>query len=456
MHERLKPNEHAHHALPEECVFISALSAVGGYRYLYCSGSDLDHLTPRYFGKPSGYRDIIARYKITDPADPRIQPGDVRDRIKHGTTLAIPVPDADGRPKGFLLLGRKLEREHGESGPFNEMDRKIATFIVNANARFIEPKAGEATPPSEQESLEFLKGLNDLFLEAIKAKHRVTYEHIVEMTKLVTAFAKEINDSEHIPFKIDDKNLEFLTLLASLHDIGKYQTPVNLLNNDDIKKDNEQNRLQWAIVKKHVDDSRDIIDVPIVDRKLAMIVSEHHMEPAGGGYPYIRADDLDEHGRINVRGDLFPDTLRAKGNPAAARLYFEAKLLQLCDQFEAATGARHANDSRKPKPSEKIEGYKNSAGEWVDGLVDKAKKEQIDPYLCYAFLGSRALRDYCENSAAHFEHSAEETNARNRAIMGALADTDLQKLRGIYLRHEEPVLFEHARNKSQSAGQFRS
>ncbi len=170
--------------------------------------------------------------------------------------------------------------------------------------------------------------------ENLKAAHRVTQKISESIEKnpqvaYLTAFVlkKDISTSVHISnvhtlssgfayhLGYKGKDLELIVTGSFFHDIGKVKVPDHIL-----KKPRRLSPREFEIVKKHTLWGYEILN-KFSFKRYADIALSHHEFLDGSGYP---------HG---LKGEQIPE---------------EARLVQICDIYEALTGIRPYRDAEPP------------------------------------------------------------------------------------------------------------
>ena len=109
-------------------------------------------------------------------------------------------------------------------------------------------------------------------LNTLNAKSSETKEHAMRMTKLAFHFGDKLN--------LSNSELNRLSLLATMHDIGKTTISEEILN-----KPGELSREEWEVIKKH---SEKGYKIATASEEFALIADEilaHHEKWDGSGYP---------------------------------------------------------------------------------------------------------------------------------------------------------------------------
>jgi len=106
----------------------------------------------------------------------------------------------------------------------------------------------------------------------LQEKSFETEEHAVRMKKLALAMGHSLN--------LPEDKLNELSLLSTLHDIGKIAVPDKILT-----KPGKLTKKEWAIIKKHPEVGYNISGSSPHLETIANAVLSHHERWDGGGYP---------------------------------------------------------------------------------------------------------------------------------------------------------------------------
>ena len=141
----------------------------------------------------------------------------------------------------------------------------------------------------------------------IKNRDEYTFQHSVGVATLLAGFARHMGD-----YTADQ--IEEITVGGIIHDIGKVNTPDNILNKPDKLTDEE-----FVIMREHVTHSRNILEENGGFTQMQLDISlMHHEKPNGKGYPLgLHADEISEIGAMAAIIDVY-DALSTK------RVYKEA------------------------------------------------------------------------------------------------------------------------------------
>ena len=160
-------------------------------------------------------------------------------------------------------------------------------------------------------------GNMDTWLKAVRAHSSYTYRHVMVVTGFAALFGVRFNMAK------DDVNK--LTLGAMLHDIGKLQIPVKILD-----KPGKLTKREMKIVREHpVKGSELLVKDGRFDDELIMIVRNHHELLDGTGYPDgLRGDEIPDIVRVMTVVDIFCALIEARSYKASLSMDVAYKMLQ--------------------------------------------------------------------------------------------------------------------------------
>ncbi len=123
-----------------------------------------------------------------------------------------------------------------------------------------------------------------------------TYTHCVNVGIFSVSFVKELVKG------LSDAEFRDISLGFFLHDIGKADIPLEILNKKDPLTDEE-----WKIIKTHpIIGCKMLEDSGIIRPQTAEVVLHHHERADGSGYPYgISSEKISEYGKICALSDIF-------------------------------------------------------------------------------------------------------------------------------------------------------
>jgi putative nucleotidyltransferase with HDIG domain len=119
-----------------------------------------------------------------------------------------------------------------------------------------------------------------LSLTALKTYDNYTFTHMVNVSILTMGQARGVG--------IDGALLREFGMAALMHDIGKVQTPSEILNKPEALNDEE-----FAILKRHPVDGAEILrKTPEMPTLAPVVAFEHHLRADGTGYPLAERPQL--------------------------------------------------------------------------------------------------------------------------------------------------------------------
>lgn len=159
-----------------------------------------------------------------------------------------------------------------------------------------------------------LKSIALVFAEIIDNKSNFTFTHSQNLANLVGRVSDYLN--------YDYETKTRLEVAALLHDIGKLAVPENILN-----KNGSLTDMEFSVIKSHVYYTRVILSKIKGFEDLVDIAANHHEKLDGTGYPLgLKAEDLS----------------------------FEARLMAICDIYDALTSKRPYKDHMSEEKTFKI------------------------------------------------------------------------------------------------------
>jgi putative nucleotidyltransferase with HDIG domain len=169
--------------------------------------------------------------------------------------------------------------------------------------------------------------------ESIEEKDEYTNGHCHRVATFATALARRLD--------FDEATLKWFEMGAYLHDVGKIEVPLEILN-----KPGKLDAAEWEIMKSHTVAGDAIVAGLGFPWDVGPIVRNHHERWDGGGYP---------------------DGLAGEGIPLPARV------LTVADVYDALTTDR---PYRAAFPTEK-----------ALGVMEEMSGRELDPALFAAFRG---------------------------------------------------------------------
>jgi putative nucleotidyltransferase with HDIG domain len=195
---------------------------------------------------------------------------------------SVPIPDQlTERGIRNIAVGRvAVEEADGQQVGIAAAQRVYATAVETAESLWEAASAGDKPDPgAAQKIVDDLARLATqdrtslMALTTLKKYDNYTFTHMVNVSSLAMAQARSLN--------IEGPLLREFGFAALMHDIGKSQTPLEVLNKPDkLTKD------EFEIMKRHVTDGAHILRrTPEVPALAPIVAFEHHLKQDLSGYP---------------------------------------------------------------------------------------------------------------------------------------------------------------------------
>lgn len=210
----------------------------------------------------------------------------------------------------------------------DNIDKDIYEVLKKAEEEMYQDKLAE----SRSAKSSILKAL----LNTLGAKSHETKEHAWRLQKIATQIGKEIN--------LSHSELDRLSLVATLHDIGKIVVPENILTKPDMLTDEE-----WEIIKEH----------PATGYRITLSTEE---------FSHISKEILNHHERWDGTG--YPEGAKGEGIPLLARI------IAIADAYDVMTNGRPYKEAMSKEQA--LREIKRCAGNQFDPLLVKKFQEVIE------------------------------------------------------------------------------
>ncbi len=222
----------------------------------------------------------------------RLRDLDVRDY------LVLPIDPEKLRALAKAAINRCVERSWATLHPTKRkaLKKSLACFEnCFAKVQNGEPLPVEEIHASCQHIREAAKlGGLDSWIEALDEHHNYSFRHSMFVCGALTYFANAIG--------IGGADLEQLTVGGLLHDIGKTQVPLEILDKPGKLDDGE-----WKVMKMHPQHSRIILlREQGLDRDTVAMAVHHHEKLDGTGYPDgLSGAQIGDHVRLMAISDIY-------------------------------------------------------------------------------------------------------------------------------------------------------
>ena len=302
---------------------------------------------------------------------------------------AVPVADRmAARGVRHVALGKIAIDDVGDEHPGIAAARRVyGTAVETAESLWNAAKAGDQPDPgAARKIIDSLARLVSqdrtslMALTALKKYDNYTFTHMVNVSALAMAQARALN--------VEGPLLREFGFAALMHDIGKVNTPLEVLNKPD-KLSGEE----FEIMKRHVVDGAHILRrTPEMPALAPVVAFEHHLKQDLSGYPegigsrtlnlctmVVSIADVFDALRSNrpYRQGLATARIRAimgeQGNPAFNQtllkrfvnlmgLFPVGNLVRLSTEELAVVTAEHPSDPFRPQ----VKIISNALGEMVE------------------------------------------------------------------------------------------
>jgi len=259
------------------------------------------------------------RFLVEDPAIVQSIIATGIKAVQIDTERGDDVPADETQPRPTPTVRRIARSAHtaGKSSRQEEMQRATA---VQQEARKIAVSLMEDVKLGRQVHLEKVTPVVSqmvgsvfrnkealLSLGRIRRMDQYTFEHSVNVSVLLIAFAKELG--------LDREEIQEIGTGALLHDVGKIKIPDAILN-----KPGRLTEDEFRIMRKHVEYSLDVLSAtPGISDTALKVAAEHHERYDGRGYPAgLKGETISRCGQMAAIVDVY-DAL------CADRVYHEGQ-----------------------------------------------------------------------------------------------------------------------------------
>ena len=152
------------------------------------------------------------------------------------------------------------------------------------------------------------------WLDLVRRHHNGTYRHSLAVAGIAGAFVRRLGFAR--------QDAERLILAALLHDVGKAEVPVDIL-----EKTSELTPVELEILRRHPVRGREMVEAQGgIDIDILDVISDHHECLDGSGYPRgLRGDEIGDLTRLMTICDCFANLIsrRPPGTPNTNHEAFE-------------------------------------------------------------------------------------------------------------------------------------
>ncbi len=206
---------------------------------------------------------------------------------------------SNGRPRNNKKVINSLEfQEFKKTYSKNVEEYKETINDIVYNNKPIEKKA---IIDNIETIFEQFTQKNQIFnmIRSMKQFDDSTYTHSFNVAIICKIFGIWLNKSQ--------EDIDNLVLAGLLHDIGKVEIPLELLN-----KTSMLTEAEYGIIKNHTKRGYDILKERGVDEAICKVALEHHERRNGSGYPNsLKGDSISEYSQIVAIADTY-DAMTAR------------------------------------------------------------------------------------------------------------------------------------------------
>ena len=167
----------------------------------------------------------------------------------------------------------------------SHLSKILGASIIKDN---LENEVAAILRKQEYENRVSIRTMNKIF--ALRDPYTISHQE--EVASLARAIGRSL--------RLETDALQDLTMGGLLHDIGKIETPQEILS-----KPGQLNAEEYNLVKRHPSTGYSIIKDAMVSDNVKQIVREHHERLDGSGYPEgLRGDEIHYLSRIIAVADV--------------------------------------------------------------------------------------------------------------------------------------------------------
>jgi len=217
----------------------------------------------------------------------------------------------------YILKGEMICELNGEKvklGPHDYYTAKNITEPIHFTTLTEVVYLWVITEPTFYQLSESITNLKSIVSE-VEKKDRYTFNHSERVSEYSVKIAKKL--------MLPKEKLENLYISSLLHDIGKINTPGEILSKPGKLSDEE-----YDIIKLHPTDGANMVK-DLYYEDIAQIIEQHHERLNGSGYPYgLKGEDIRLEARIIAVSDSFDAMTQNRVYHKAIDVQFAVEELQ--------------------------------------------------------------------------------------------------------------------------------
>ena len=254
--------------------------------------------SPQSFGRAKAHAATITGDKIfVLPTHNKDDLTKLRD-LDANAHFVLPVEPEELSGAAKAAINRQVEASWALLGP--DQQKALQASLTCFSDCFQKCRRGEALPMQAIEDTcqtitqSAKTGKLSDWLSGLQDHHDYSFRHSLFVCGSLTHFANAIG--------VGASELQLLTVGGMIHDVGKSQVPLEILD-----KPGKLDPPEWEIMRRHPEHSREILlrEAGLSPDAVAMAV-HHHEKLDGGGYPDgLRGGQINDHVRLTAICDVF-------------------------------------------------------------------------------------------------------------------------------------------------------
>lgn len=210
------------------------------------------------------------------------------------SSISIPLCINQKNPEGILTIYTKNTEKFDdeEIGLLSEMAQDLAYGIRFLRIQIERDNYAKTLEKNLEEARQLMLQTVSALEAVIRIRDPYTAEHQRNVAGLSSAIAEELN--------LDDDMKTAIFIAASLHDIGKMNIPIDILN-----KPGKISDLEFGIIAGHSQTGYEVIKNIHFPWSIDEIILQHHEKMDGSGYPNkLKGDEIHLAARIICVADV--------------------------------------------------------------------------------------------------------------------------------------------------------
>lgn len=324
----------------------------------------------------------------------------------------IPIKNSVGELQATLILKRRepFFQEH-----LNILNYLLTQDHIDLKTPLLSPHVAQATVPSPrfEDQLDFMKGLNDVFMTSLTDYSNTACTHSVGVGKLFDVYmdtiAQDPGAFQDTPLAgLSKQQNDMFMLLGFLHDLGKLYIPREILEAPGILTEDQRKAMR---LHPHI--STQILTLADPEHRfdiLSFTAGAHHM--FDGMKTYDTAIKESHESARETRYRRIPYPFYGNENNPRLRTPMESKILAVCDKFEAMTSIRPYQGAGENTRTQR------TPSKALVSLLKDANDGEVNPLALHYFLEHKIYHAIPSDA----ESQAEVDSTARQILRGAYCD----------------------------------